>query len=187
MPPRPPKRRRQVGGLDQKNSPSRFRFRPPAPLTFPFRVLPPEPASSYSRSVLGASSTLTCATRRSRGLKKARSQIATFSFSNTGAANRAVWKGLKRRSPATWAGPKKFAEPVSLSSTVSADLPLPGTAFGLGFDLLALRARRKQHTNVRNTSVKGSEKGVPANCGNFCFQHVHSQSSNLWKRCGKGI
>src|SRR5216110_1069078 len=45
--------------LDQKNSPSRFRFRPPSPLTFPFRVLPSEPASSYSRSVLGASSTLT--------------------------------------------------------------------------------------------------------------------------------
>jgi hypothetical protein len=47
-------------------------------------------------------------------------------------------------------GPKKFGEPVSLSSTASADLPLPGTAFGLGFDLLALRARRKQHTNVCN-------------------------------------
>src|SRR5712691_1962701 len=40
---------------------------------------------------------------------------------------------------------KKFAEPVSLSSTVSADLPLPGTAFGLGFDLLALRARRRSN------------------------------------------
>src|SRR5436190_23665868 len=42
------------------------------------------------------------------------------------------------------AGPKKFAEPVSLSSTDSADFPLPRTAFGFGFDLLALRARRKR-------------------------------------------
>jgi hypothetical protein len=45
-------------------------------------------------------------------------------------------------------GPKEFAEPVSLPSTDSADLPLPGTAFGTGFVLLALRARRKQHTNA---------------------------------------
>jgi hypothetical protein len=35
-------------------SPSRFRFRPPAPLTFGFRLLPSLPASTYLRSVLGA-------------------------------------------------------------------------------------------------------------------------------------
>src|SRR5205809_5033132 len=34
-------------------SPSRFRFRPPDPLTFGFRLLPPVPASTYLRSVLG--------------------------------------------------------------------------------------------------------------------------------------
>jgi hypothetical protein len=45
-------------------------------------------------------------------------------------------------------GPKKFAEPVSLSSTVSADFRLPATAFGLGFDLLALCARRNWQSNV---------------------------------------
>ena len=38
----------------------------------------------------------------------------------------------------------RFAEPVALSSTESADLPLAGCAARLGFDLLALRARRKQ-------------------------------------------
>src|SRR3954468_3907856 len=35
-------------------SPSRSRFRPPAPLTFGFRLLPSLPASTYLRSVLGA-------------------------------------------------------------------------------------------------------------------------------------
>jgi hypothetical protein len=43
-------------------------------------------------------------------------------------------------------GPKKFAEPVSVSSTVFADLPLAGTAFELGFDLLRFRARRKRES-----------------------------------------
>jgi hypothetical protein len=41
-----------------KNSPSRWRFRPPNPLAFRLRVQPPGPASVYSRSVLGASGTL---------------------------------------------------------------------------------------------------------------------------------
>ena len=36
---------------------------------------------------------------------------------------------------------KKFTEPVALSSTQPADLPLPRRAFRLSFDLLALRAR----------------------------------------------
>jgi hypothetical protein len=83
-------------------------------------------------------------------------------------------------------GPKKFAEPVSLSSTASADLPLPGTAFGLGFDLLALRARRKQHTNACSQRVKGLKKDVAAICGNFFFQHFHSDSSNVWTRLWRG-
>ena len=39
-----------------------------------------------------------------------------------------------------------FAESISLSSTGSADLRLPPTAFGSGFDLLALRARRKKES-----------------------------------------
>src|SRR2546423_15714862 len=65
----PSKRRDPAPGRDQKNSPSRFRFRPPLPLTFPFRVLPSDSASTYSRSVLGASSTLTRQARGSRGRK----------------------------------------------------------------------------------------------------------------------
>src|SRR5437762_10329596 len=44
--------------LGPKNSPSRFRFRPPCRLAFGFRLPPPGWASTYSRSVLGASRTL---------------------------------------------------------------------------------------------------------------------------------
>jgi hypothetical protein len=36
------------------NSPSRWRFRPPTPLTFRFRVVPSKSDSTYFRSVLGA-------------------------------------------------------------------------------------------------------------------------------------
>src|SRR5207248_3378266 len=45
-------------GLGPKNSPSRLRFRPPNRLTFRFRVRPPDSASTYSRSVLGAGENL---------------------------------------------------------------------------------------------------------------------------------
>jgi hypothetical protein len=51
--------------------------------------------------------------------------------------------GGGRSTPGRRAGPKKFAEPVSVSSTVFADLSLAGSAFELGFDLLRFRARRK--------------------------------------------
>jgi hypothetical protein len=84
-------------------------------------------------------------------------------------------------------GPKKFAEPVSLSSTASADFRLPATAFGLGFDLLALRARRKTQSNVLDRPVKGSKKTMAAICGNFFFQHFHSLFSNLWKGLWRGF
>jgi hypothetical protein len=49
-----------------KKSPSRWRFRPPSPLAFRFRVQPPGSASTYSRSVLGARENL----RRPRTLFK---------------------------------------------------------------------------------------------------------------------
>jgi hypothetical protein len=53
------------------------------------------------------------------------------------------------------AGPKKFAEPVSVSSTVFADLPLAGTALELGFDLLRFRARRKWQSRWTAPSDQG--------------------------------
>src|SRR5205823_14799787 len=73
-------------GRDQKNSPSRFRFRPPLPLTFPFRVLPSDSVSTYLRSVLGASSTLTCQASGSRGRKKTWPQFAEISLFNISTA-----------------------------------------------------------------------------------------------------
>ena len=49
---------------------------------------------------------------------------------------------------------KKFTEPVALSSTQPADRPLPRRAFGLSFDLLALRARRRGNLSDRSQEVK---------------------------------
>jgi len=43
---------------DQKNSPTRWHFRPPNQLTFRFRVRPLGSASTYSRSVVGAEGNL---------------------------------------------------------------------------------------------------------------------------------
>ena len=74
---------------------------------------------------------------------------------------------------------KKFAEPVALSSTASADLPLPGTALRSDFALLALRARRKSHTNVPAEEVKGSKRVVCAICALFFFLRRTSDSCSL--------
>jgi hypothetical protein len=67
---------------DQKNSPSRFRFRPPLPLTFAFRLLPSVSASTYLRSALGARRNLTRCTKGSRGREEACPQFASISFFN---------------------------------------------------------------------------------------------------------
>src|SRR3954447_1483606 len=40
--------------IGTKDSPTRFRFRPPLPVTFALRLRPPPAASSYSRPVVGA-------------------------------------------------------------------------------------------------------------------------------------
>jgi site-specific recombinase XerC len=53
-----------------------------------------------------------------------------------------------------WA--KKFAEPVSVSSTAFADLSLAGSAFELGFDLLRFRARRKGKSRATSRPVQGA-------------------------------
>ena len=50
-----------------KNSPSRLRFRPPNLLAFRLRVQPPGSASTYSRSVLGASGTVDPVADRCKG------------------------------------------------------------------------------------------------------------------------
>src|SRR5689334_9569748 len=58
--------------------------------------------------------------------------------------------------PGVGTGPKKFAEPVSVSSTAFADLPLAGTALVLGFDLLRFRARRKWQSRDWPGPLQGS-------------------------------
>jgi ring-1,2-phenylacetyl-CoA epoxidase subunit PaaB len=62
---------------------------------------------------------------------------------------------------------QKFAEPVSLSSTVLADFPLPRTAFEVCFDLLALRARRKRQPNGSHRRLQGGRTPNGGNSGNF--------------------
>ena len=54
---------------------------------------------------------------------------------------------------------KEFTEPVALLSTQPADLPLPRTAFGRSFNLLALRARCEQeptHARARGSRHSGT-------------------------------
>ena len=126
--------RRSLGWqrLGPKNSPSRFRFRPPFPPAFGFRLLPPGWASVYLRSVLGARGRLGLEGRVRKG-----SESETF-------------RNLRQANllPVLATSDQKFAEPVSLSSTLPTGLRLPPSAARMGFDLLALRARRKKETRV---------------------------------------
>jgi hypothetical protein len=64
---------------------------------------------------------------------------------------------------------QKFTEPVALSSTASADLPLPGTALRSDFVLLALRARCKRDTNGSAEAVKGVGNGQVRKLRTFLF------------------
>src|SRR5215210_3981531 len=64
----------------------------------------------------------------------------------------------RRSTPALARDQKKFAEPVSVSSTVFDDLPLAGSAFELGFDLLRFRARRKKESRCWTRPLQGRRK-----------------------------
>ena len=99
----------------------------------------------------GARGRSACPDRRGDRVRARRRQRA-----GRGAARRRV-RGPRAR-PGRMAvsiviGPKKFAEPVTLSSVEPTDLRLPPTAARLDFDLLALRARRKQQA-IRSPSVR---------------------------------
>src|SRR5439155_539728 len=60
---------------------------------------------------------------------------------------------------------QEFAEPVALSSTQPTNVPLPRTAARLGFDLIALRARRKRKPMRWDMSAQGgAETKIRANC-----------------------
>src|SRR4051794_14730811 len=60
-------------------------------------------------------------------------------------------------------GPKKFTEPVALSSTFPVNLRLPPTALGSGFDLLALRARCKREATAPGRQVQEASERVSRN------------------------
>src|SRR5215212_4878186 len=59
---------------------------------------------------------------------------------------------------------QKLAEPVALSSTVSTGFGLPPTTTRYGFDLVALRARRKRNLRNRGSPRKTSRDEVRAIC-----------------------
>src|SRR4051794_41819602 len=82
-------------------------------------------------------------------------------------------------------GPKKFAEPVSLSSTVFADLPLAGSAFELGFDLLGSRARRKKESRGHASSDQGPRKRPGRNLREFNYPPFPNKGCRLGVN-GKG-
>src|SRR5262245_42810875 len=78
-------------------SPSRFRFRPPDPLTFGFRLLPPVPASTYLRSVLGANGNLgedLAAGKRSE--RRKRRNLQEFNCPHFHSRPCSLWKGGHR-------------------------------------------------------------------------------------------
>ena len=107
----PPERRRgsargrgrpihSVGRLNQRaprrapfGSPSRFRFRPPAPLTFGFRLLPSLPASTYLRSVLGADRNLgEDKSFRKRSERRKGRNLQKFNFPHFHSRPCSLWK-----------------------------------------------------------------------------------------------
>ena len=74
---------------------------------------------------------------------------------------------------------KKFAEPVSLSSTASADFPLPscdGPVLPSDSVSTYLRSVLGAISKLRNArgTFKGSKQAVSAICGFFFFQYFHS-------------
>jgi len=112
----PPERRRgsargrgrpihSVGRLNQRaprrapfGSPSRFRFRPPAPLTFGFRLLPSLPASTYLRSVLGANGNLgEVRSFRKRSKRRKERNLQGFNYPHFHSRPCSLWKEVRRR------------------------------------------------------------------------------------------
>jgi hypothetical protein len=67
---------------------------------------------------------------------------------------------------------KEFTEPVALSSTRPADLPLPRTAVGLSFDLLALRARCVEEPMVEKRLRQAASTSNSRSLRSFWFSRV---------------
>jgi hypothetical protein len=78
--------------------------------------------------------------------------------------------------------PFEFAESISLSSTGSADLRLPPTAFASGFDLLALRARRKRESRRGRVLPQEVRKTKRAQFAEIQFSTFPQQTLQLVER-----
>ena len=105
----------------QENSPSRWRFCPLSPLTFRFRVRPSGGASTYSRSVLGASRNLRTPGRRIKALLHLLPHFATFLERQHDAAP-------DRRTRRSWlrcAGAWRTACPTDSLSPTDCELAVP--------------------------------------------------------------
>jgi hypothetical protein len=169
------------------HSPSRSRFRPRSPGTFPLRVPPPRVASIYSRSVLGARGTVD---RRCGPCKAPADDLARklrclpFALVEWGFFQRATAArgGLEAGMPG-----KKFAEPEALSSAFPGDLPLPRTASREGFDLPALRARRTRQSRspaMADQDLSAPKRVLFAGFRLSTFPHWSFTAAGL--SCGQG-
>src|SRR5438874_8118910 len=67
---------------------------------------------------------------------------------------------------------QKFAEPVTLSSTARADVPLPRTAFASGFNLLTFGARRRNEPKAGRRRLQGGGGRVLTLFARTSFLHV---------------
>ena len=89
----------------------------------------------------------TACERLVQGLPQGKSRsLHLFPFAHANLADRQ--RALERKRD------QRFAEPVALSSTGPTDVPLPRTAPRPGFDLLALRARRRWESTAPPAWVK---------------------------------
>jgi hypothetical protein len=88
------------GGYWTKSSPSRFPFRPPLPLTFPFRVQPSSSASTYSGPVLGARRNLGRPPGPCKGLETRRGRnLRKFNYPHVHSRPCSVWISRTARLP----------------------------------------------------------------------------------------
>src|SRR5207302_2474140 len=76
---------------------------------------------------------------------------------------------------------KKFVEPVALSSTSPTDVPLPRTAARRGFDLIALRARRRWESRG---CVDACQEGRAENLALFAD---NGERASVPRRHGHGL
>ena len=78
----------------------------------------------------------------------------------------------------------KFAEPVALSSPEPTDLPLARTASRLGFDLLALRARRRKESTSAGRRPFKLRAGESVHFAGDEVLHISTLPTATWGEAG---